>query len=135
MDISLTHMAFLSLFHLSAFVSTFYLPVRLVCVGLYFFLSNFLSGRESDALWLSLSCSGSLTGLTKSLELMETRCLTPSFPEASQNYSARFICALRKSLAHVMHQANRFNAHSGSKEKMCKPQWSCEWSSWWKTST
>lgn len=66
---------------------------------------------ESDFLWFSLSYSVSREELTKSLELMETRCLTPSFREASQNYSAWFVSTVRsqKSVARVTHQVKQLN--------------------------
>lgn len=62
---------------------------------LFLFLAQLLSvpvildfGLESDFLWLSLSYNVShWEPRTKHHGLMETRCLTPSFPEAFKNHS------------------------------------------------
>lgn len=104
----------------SVFVSPVYLPVCLfshclfcVCLYLGFFLFPTLTFTLASS---QISCgwvypSVSRWELTKSYELMETWCLTPSFPEASQNHSTQFICAARsqQSVALVTHQVNQFN--------------------------
>lgn len=101
MNFSCAHGISFSLSSLSVLVSTVYLPVSYFSHYLFALFqclrlsqSNFLCGLESDFLWLSLSYSVIHRELTKSHELMETRWLTPSFPEASQNYLAQFICAV-----------------------------------------